>query len=135
MPSSLEQDRHEASDLVVLVAANAKIACRVRRPGYAEKYPGQFTVRSRRENGATTELRKMLDGWGDWFFYGHATGIETRIHPWWLLDLKSFRAHLLRPDSRKVIKHAEQANGDGTFFRWFAIDTFPQDPRLVIAKG
>lgn len=134
-PSSLEQDTKEAADLVVLRARDLTIACRVRRPGYAMDFPNQFTIRSKRSSGVTTEFEKIIDGWGDWFFYGHATSTFPEIKPWWLIDLSSFRSHLIRRTSRTAIKTDELPNGDGTYFRWFQIESFPSVPPLVIAQS
>jgi hypothetical protein len=135
VPSSLEQDRTEAADLVILKARDVTIACRLRRAKYATKYAGEFTIRCRRDNGAKTELAKIADGWADWFFYGFAD--DGTICPWWLLDLSVFRAHFIREGLRKEkrIRWGERANGDGTYFCWFQIASFQGDPPLVIASS
>ena len=65
-PSSFELDTREATDLLVLLARDMRIACRVRRQGYSEKYPWEFTILSSRPSGAITEMAKIVDGWGDW---------------------------------------------------------------------
>jgi hypothetical protein len=134
--SSFEVDAEQATDLIVLTGRNMMIACRLRRPGY-EKYIGQFTIRSRRDTGASTELKKVIDGWGDWMFYGHANEAGV-IHAWMIIDFKSFRAHLLRhfatPENKRVISTGDQSNGDGTYFQWFEADTFPPVPPLLIAR-
>jgi hypothetical protein len=134
VPSSLEQDRHAAADLVVLRARDLTAACRIRRPGYADQYPNQFTLRYLREKGTKTEFGKIVDGWGDWMFYGHATGRGLDIAPWWLLDLHAFRSHLIR-QSRRAIVCEDMSNHDGTWFRAFRIGSFPASPRLVIAQS
>ena len=129
VPSSLEQDRTQAADLVTLIARNMTIGCRVRRPGYGDRYPGEFTIRSERDTGARTELEKILEGWGDWFFYGHANG--QSIYPWWLIDLNVFRAHVMLLitgvagyESDGVL-WGQRRNSDGTSFLWFRVDAFP----------
>lgn len=135
-PSSLEQDTKEAADLVVLRARDLTIACRIRRPnGYADRFPRQFTIRSRRDSRTTTEHEKIIDGWGDWFFYGHATESFPTICPWWLIDLSAFRSHLIRGESRRAIRMGEKPNGDGTYFYWFMIDSFPSEPALLISES
>jgi hypothetical protein len=136
-PSSLEQDTKEAADLVVLRGRDMTVACRLRRPGYAEKYPRQFTMRSQRDNGTKTELAKVTEGWGDWFFYGHVAADLKSIAPWWLIDLSAWRAHLIRDGARtvKCLQHGDRANGDGTHFHWFKIDSFPSDPPLLIGES
>jgi len=134
VPSTFEADTQQAADLMILRARDLTIACRVRRAGYADKYPHQFTVRSRRDSGATTELSKMVDGWGDWMFYGHAVREEdTHIHPWWIVDLSAWRAALIRDKGR--IAKGQIPNGDGTYFTYFDLRTFPEKPPICIASA
>lgn len=118
-----KEDALEATDLIILKAKDMRIACRVRRPGFAGKYHSQFTIRSARDSGTKTELRKFMEGYGDWMFYGHSTGNGVEIAPWYLFDLDIFR------QSCKVhkdkIQYGKQSNYDGTHFIWFDIYTFP----------
>ena len=39
-------DHIQATDLMMLDARDMRVAARVRRPGYAQRYPYQFTIRS-----------------------------------------------------------------------------------------
>lgn len=121
-PSSVELDTTQAADLVVFRARNVTIACRVRRHGYADRYPFQFTIRSARDSGARTELEKFTDGWGDWMFYGHAAEGGPTIERWWLLDLAAWRAALIR--DRRALRPEVRSNGDGTHFVAFDIRNF-----------
>ena len=133
--SPIEVDRRQATDLMVLTARNLKIACRVRRPGYADRYPYEFTIRSRTASGATTELQKITNGWGDWMFYGHAApepGIK--INHWFLINLNSWRAHMIRRD-RSSIKYGQKSNSDGTCFAWFDLSSFPPEPPILVASS
>lgn len=134
--STLEVDRREAADLIVLNARDKKIAARVRRPGYAEKYPNQFTVRAKRDSGATTELEKIVNGFGDWMFYGHADFDDT-LARWMVIDLASFRAHLLRDGYRgdRRLKSGQMPNGDGTYFQWFDVTSFVGEPPILLASS
>lgn len=126
-PAAFDLDANECTDLLVLRARDMRIGCRVRRAGYGERYPWQFTIRSRRDSGAKTELQKITDGWGDWLFYGH----EPVDDHWFLIDLDAFRAQLIRHRDR--IRMGQKPNGDGTHFTWFDVRTFhPADPRLCI---
>lgn len=123
VPASLEQDTKQAADLIVLHAKGLTVAARVRRPGFQEKYPHDFTIRSSRENGSKTELAKLIDGWGDWMFYGHASAsLPGVIERWALLDLREWRACLLRDsyESGWLRLARQKSNGDGTKF--FAFD-------------
>lgn len=127
----LELDTKEATDLVVLRARDMRIGVRVRREGYAERFPNQFTIRCKLDNGAPTELRKIIDGWGDWLFYGHAHG-EFDIRPWWVIDLSAFRAQLIR--NPKDIRRGMTPNGDGTHFAWFDLTSFADEPPICISQ-
>lgn len=89
-PAPLEMDMCEATDLKILKARDMRIACRLRRPGYADRYPFEFTIRSRRHHNQT-ELEKILSGFGDWAFYGHVDN-ANRISRYFLLDLDWFRS-------------------------------------------
>jgi hypothetical protein len=138
VPSSLEVDRNQAADLVVLTARNLTIACRMRRPGYLPLYRNHFTMRSQRDNGTKTELAKIREGWGDWMFYGHASDDHGRIVLWWLLDLAAWREHMLadhlKPDGKHIVQ-GDINSHDGTHFRYFDATTFYSEPNLVIAKS
>jgi hypothetical protein len=127
-PAPLIRDQTEATDLIVLRARDMTIAVRIRREGYAGRYPGQFTVRSKRDSGAETELAKIIKGWGDWFFYGHASG-QCGISEWIVIDLHGLRQSfqlvpsiLHNPDN---LVSGLKANHDGTHFRWFQADRLP----------
>lgn len=137
-PSAFEMDAEQATDLVVLKAKDIRIACRVRRPGYLDLYPWQFTIRAARDSGAKTELKKIQEGWGDWMFYGHAKeDDEPILAQWFLLDLNAFRYQLsldgYRKDERRHILRGKKPNGDGTHFAWFDVRSFDPEPPLLIA--
>ncbi|WP_306114209.1 MULTISPECIES: hypothetical protein [unclassified Roseovarius] len=127
-------DWHQATDLLMLDARDMRIAARVRRPGYATQYPHQFTIRSRVASGAETELSKIVNGKGDWLFYGHANAAQTAIESWYLIDLRAFRAGLIRQGSDGLV-WGNKTNADGTRFTWFDIRSFPEEPRLVVARS
>lgn len=136
--SPLEVDRKQAADLIVLRARDMMIAARVRRSGFACRYGRQFTIRSRRDNGAQTELTKIVHGFGDWMFYGHAVAEDSAvIDPWHVIDLNHFRAHLIQDAQRpeRYVKKGHTDNHDGTWFAWFDIDSFVGDPPLLVASS
>lgn len=136
VPAPDEWDCEEATDLIVLRARDMRIGVRLRQPGYAERYPNQFTLRFSRTSGAKTEFRKVLEGWGDWFFYGHTTERQT-IAPWWLIDLDVFRWNAQHhiPTLPKSERPHPQGNTNGeTAFIAFPLSIFKDEPRaLVIA--
>lgn len=126
-----EIDCKQAADLMVFIARDMKIAARVRRPGFADRYPFEFTIRAKRDSGAETELSKIVNGWGDWMFYGHSDEEEKHFAIWWLIDLHSLRAALIR--DRGSLKFGDKPNGDGTYFKWFDLRSFPDHPPILVA--
>lgn len=134
-PFLLEQanfvlDTKQATDLIVLNARDLRIAARVRRPGYAERFPYEFTIRSHIDTGSKTEFEKIIDGFGDWIFYGHADN-DDLICRWWLVDLNSFRANLIRDKTK--LKFEKRSNGDGTHFVAFDLRSFSPIPPIIIS--
>jgi hypothetical protein len=128
--SSFENDAQQATDLMILNARDKRIAARVRRPGYADRYPYEFTIRSQRDSGSKTELEKIINGFGDWMFYGHASS-DNLICRWWLIDLNSFRAGLIRDKAK--LKFERRSNGDGTHFYAFDLRSFSISPPILIS--
>lgn len=139
--STDEEDMEEATDLTVLRAAsNFRVGVRIRRQN-AARWAGEFTIRSKRSSGAKTELRKIMEGWGDWLFYAIAAddnNLAVGFHVWTVIDLDSFRFHFgavghspklfTRPESHHI------SNGDGTEFTAYVIDSFPSQPSIVIKR-
>ena len=115
--STDEIDRKQAADLIILTGRNLTIACRLRRAEYAERYPYDITIRSRRSNGVKTEFEKIVDGYGDMMFYGFASSDGTSIQRWSLVDLTALRAYLIREGWRAEGRNkpwSERKNPDGT---------------------
>jgi hypothetical protein len=135
--ADLELDAKEATDLIVFRARDMRIAARIRRAGYAERYPFDITIRAHRDSGSKTELSKIIDGFGDWFFYGHADASEDRIGLWWLIDLHHFRAALIRASRNNgaSLQCGDKSNGDGTYFKWFDLRSFPRSPPILVAAS
>jgi len=131
-------DQSEATDLIVLRARDMRIAVRIRRFGYFPRYGSQFTIRCRRESGAKTELAKIVEGFGDWLFYGHANDSEDQIEHWMLIDLAAFRAALIRScmNNNYKVTSGLANNHDGTHFAWFDARSFAWcEPPLLIAAS
>jgi len=131
------EDQREATDLVVLKLrkVDVRIACRVRTPEF-KRFRDEFTFRLRRASGVTTELQKILGGFGDFAFYGHATGPTLEIDPWVYLDLAKFREIFKATGWREGVARGvlgERVNGDGvTAFAWFKIAAFAE---CVVARS
>ena len=92
----LEEDAEHNTDLMVLKLDSVRIGCRIRKFDYLERYGDEFTIRAGRPSGIKTELTKIIEGWGDYFFYGFSDEKEERLSQWILGDLKYFRYYLFR---------------------------------------
>lgn len=130
----LDLDMKEATDLLVLRARDMRIGCRMRRQGYADRYPYEFTIRSHRDSGAETEMSKITEGWGDWLFYGHAGAAHGEIERWMIVDLHAYRAHLIR-SLGAAGNWKRQSNGDGTHFVAFDVRKFSPKPPILVASS
>lgn len=119
-----EEDCQRNTDLIVLRMDAVRIACRVRKNKYLEHYAGEFTIRSGRPNGSKTELQKVIEGWGNYLFYGIANENESRLAAWTLGNLSAFRLELMRNllRSRGQLPGIAKDNRDGSSsfhaFRW-----------------
>jgi len=87
----VEEDAERNTDLTVLRMDAVRVACRVRKNTWLQRYGDEFTVRAGRPSGNKTELTKILEGWGNYIFYGFCDGSETRLDRWVLGDLNAFR--------------------------------------------
>lgn len=87
-----DEDIHKATDIVVEVK-EGDIACRIRRPGYLEKF-GDMTIRYSRPTGTPTEFEKIKKGFGRWYLYMWTVwvGKDEKIESWVFIDLDCLRA-------------------------------------------
>jgi hypothetical protein len=135
LPAPMELDRKEATDLIVFTARDMRIAARVRRPVWRQHHEREFTMRSRVKSGADTELHKIIEGWGDWMFYGFAKTEEPpSIFPWFIVDLNAFRRHYSER-SENGLRFESKSTQDSKEFLAFDIDSFPATPPLLIASS
>jgi hypothetical protein len=68
-------------------------------------------------------------------FYGHSNASQTALDAWSLIDLRAFRAALIRHqmNGSKIVM-GDQTNPDGTRFKWFDMRSFPAQPPLVVTN-
>jgi len=85
----IEEDQERNTDLIVLRLDAVRIGCRMRKTDYMDRYGDEFTIRAGRPSGVKTELTKIIEGWGNYFFYGF--GKSGVIEKWTLADLNVFR--------------------------------------------
>lgn len=95
-------DQARATDVVVTVTGG-NVAVRVRRDSTRFR---DLTIRSRRGSGAKTELRKIRDGFGDWYLYGWVNG-TNEITEWILVNLDCLRESGILNKKRKEISNAD----------------------------
>lgn len=129
------EDARHNTDLIVLKLDAVRIACRVRRASYRERYGNEFTIRATRPSGTQTELAKILEGWGDYVLYGFE-GTEDRLSAWMLGDLRIFRLWFVRylAAHQGNTPGQERANGDGSSrFRSFQVSDLPDD--FIVARS
>ncbi len=131
----VEEDQERNTDLIVLNLDTVRVACRVRRHQYTERFGGEFTIRAGRPSGVKTELTKVIEGWGDYIFYGFSDAAESRLAAWVLGDLKVFRYWFNRQlaENKGVVPGFGKNNTDGSStFRAFKIDELPAE--FVVAR-
>ena len=132
-PAPVEEDAERNTDLIVLRMANSRIAVRMRSyERIWKKWPNQITIRTERPTQHKTEYEKIIEGWGQYFFYGFGTE-DGLLGPWVLGNLTAFRNWVHRYKTQNAGEDPGQVmqNGDRTFFR--AID-FAEIPNFVIAQ-
>lgn len=130
----IEEDAERNTDLMVLKMEAVRIGCRVRKYKYMASYGTEFTIRAGRPSGIKTELSKIVEGWGDYFFYAFCDQIERRLEAWLLGDLRVFRLWFATTGIRDgVCPGKEKSNHDNSStFRSFAVAELP--PSFVIAR-
>jgi|2_EtaG_2_1085320.scaffolds.fasta_scaffold38993_2 hypothetical protein len=123
----VEEDAERNTDLMVLRLDAVRVGCRIRKNSYLRnpQYANEFTIRAGRPSGTKTELTKILEGWGDYFFYGFCDEAEERLARWTLADLRVFRVgynrKLVGMDAGNVPGIAKNnTDGSSSFaaFRW-----------------
>ena len=129
---SPEEDQKQNTDLLLLNFVSCKISCRVRKFEYL-KFKEEFTIRSKSKTGAETEIQKIIQGFGDFFFYGFADQEEKKICHWRLIDLKRFRLYFARLSFFGVLGQTKKNNDGSSDFLVFRYSDFPPD--LIFAKG
>ena len=92
----VEEDSDRNTDLMVLRLDAIRIACRIRNNKYLADFGDEFTIRSGRPSGVKTELTKIIEGWGNYFFYGFSDENDEKLSKWILCDLNAFRVYLFR---------------------------------------
>jgi len=123
----VEEDVFRNTDLTVLKLEAIRVACRIRDISYYEKYGDQFTIRTVRPSGTQTELAKILEGWGDYIFYGF--GGKRRLFDWRIGDLDIFREQYKLGQLQGIPCQNRDGSSEFEAFRW---DKLP--PEFVVDR-
>lgn len=124
----VEEDALRNTDLITLSMAPMRIACRVRREKHYMEGDrrNEFTFRTKVPSGNKTELEKVMEGWGDYFFYGFG-GDDKRLIGWTICNLAMYR-HWANEMARRFncrVCGNTYPNGDGTWFEAFNWSQIP----------
>lgn len=87
-----KQDKEQATDLVLEIEGGT-MAVRIRRKKYYEwglRRGLDWSIRVK-SNGAKTEIDKLREGFGDWYFYGYSEDNKSGLAYWCLIDLHKTR--------------------------------------------
>ena len=132
-----EEDAERNTDLMVLRMDAVRIACRIRKNNYLQRYGDEFTIRAGRPSGVKTELTKIIEGWGDYFFYGFSDDKEQQLCKWVLADMRVFRRHyalmLTRLPQNQIPGIRKQNHDYSSSFVSFKWQDFP--PEFIAAKS
>ena len=132
----MEEDAERNTDLMVLRLDAVRIGCRIRKHQYLAQYSDEFTIRAGRPSGAKVELTKIIEGWGDYFFYGFCNKDESGLEAWALCDLNVFRRWYMAQLYRSAAGYKPgmgKDNHDGSSS--FAAFSFEQMPSgFVVAR-
>lgn len=131
-----EEDQEHNTDLIVLTLKPFRVGCRIRKYKYIENYGDEFTIRSGRPSGCKTELTKIIEGWGDYFFYGFCDEQENKLQKYFLGNLNVFRLwfnQCLWACAAKDSPGTYKKNVDGSsYFRAFKLSNLP--PEFIICQ-
>ena len=129
----VKEDQQHNTDLIIFRSNDLRVGCRIRKHHYL-KFSDEITIRAGRPSGMKTEMTKIIEGWGDYFFYGFANKEETGLDKWIIGDLKAFRIWLFRTLYKNAgkIPAKKQNNTDGSSF--FLAFKYEDIPNFVIAR-
>lgn len=130
----VEEDQERNTDLMVLKMEAVRVGCRIRKPNYIERFGNEFTIRAGRPSGVKVELAKIIEGWGDYFFYGF--GGEKGLLKWTLANLNVFRLWYNKQLYQGARPGIKQNNHDNSsYFIAFKWAELPRDFIVGQSKG
>jgi len=119
-----QEDMNEGFD-AVFSFPEVKIPIRIRNFEY-QRYM-DITIRSKSACNQKTEIHKLREGFGDYYFYCWLDKERRHIEKYAIIDLHKFRSVLVneQPDSSKK-------NTDGTEFFVFTVDRLVKTNSIVM---
>lgn len=125
--ASIEEDMKRNTDFTLMETERGRYACRVRSYEYYKRYKNEFTIRARTKFNQKTEIDKILEGWGDYFFYAFESENQNSILAYTVSDLDVFRKtyKYALADGNKIGTYKD--NHDGTGFLAFRWSNFPAE--------
>ncbi len=136
----VEEDQERNTDLMVLRLDAVRIACRVRTNKYLTmqdgRYRYEFTIRAGRPSGIKTELAKVIEGWGDYIFYGFSDVDDKNLAQWFIGDLKVFRSWYARYlfQNQGELPGFQKPNYDGSSF-FFAYSLYDLPNNFIVSSS
>jgi hypothetical protein len=107
-----KEDMENGFDAVISFP-DVKIPIRIRQNKYLQYM--DLTIRSESRYGAKTEIHKIKEGFGDYYFYAWANQNNNSIISYMILDLNVFRQTII---DQPIIYN--MANPDGTKFHIYS---------------
>lgn len=122
--SSPYEDTNEAFDAVYSFY-EVKVPIRIRENKYL-RYQ-DFTIRSKAKHGGKTEIDKLREGFGDYYFYAWQTPNRKGFDSYLIVSLSKFRESGLinKPDFKRK-------NHDGTEFFCYSVADLHRHKCVVI---
>lgn len=116
------RDMKEATDMV-LKMNSGDIAVRVRRNDFNDPF-NDVTIRTKSKSDQKTEIDKIQDGYGKWYFYGW-----NKVKDWLIYDIDKLRELLNNNKDFDKIK-----NNDGTKFISISLSKLKDYNALITAS-
>jgi hypothetical protein len=132
-----EADTKRCTDAELTMLFDGLVAMRVRNDGYKSRYGRGFTIRAKTKFNQSTEIHKILAGFGQVMVYCWASPENKYIQVAYVINLNVFRETVKDLDTAlKMGDYCENkdrdGNPDGTALLGFNYDQFP--PEMVLAR-
>jgi hypothetical protein len=123
--STPKQDMQEGFD-AIFTLPDIKIPIRIRKKKYLSFR--DITIRSKLDTGSRTEIDKIRDGCGDYYFYAWETKNRNSFVAYVIFDINKFvkSGRIDKPSSEDV------DNKDGTYFNGYDLGDLIEDDVLLI---